>query len=498
MTKNTDQINTQNEAMVANWDGNQVNVQDTQDGIIDKDTPNGFSKSRTANQVDNAVNDTSFQCYIFLGNVKTSTEEMNLDVFVEELCDGSSVMYVTDGEPIKEKTYCTQKSLDEFQEFIDEEEMTHYGNKSQRSMNSTIFCIIETDKEKRIKYLEDIKKYAGDLAYKVIFLTYLDSLFLEKLKEHDIKLTDALYAPYISNAEFETIGVLGDYELSAIQSVNQERLEDVYGVIMDLFENDFVLNHVGFAVGIHTILLKGSYDYLTNCFQQHIIKYGTMVNMSETQINEVMESFGFDKLIGDGKDHATVILPDAYEDAKIIGETILPKHSIVSAAVVSESNRIDDMVLSAAKVIISNKISKIGVFGIPEGQNIYARFINGLTQTLENHVKETSLSQEPFKYKLYLIDHCNEKIDTPEESIQMNFAFELAIVCDNKYFTTNDATPGIGMEVVSYLEDAKKKYTTLDINTGIVYSPALKVKKPELEAKEAKEAKEGDTLNANI
>ena len=105
MTKKTDQINTQNE-VTANWDGNQVNVQDTQDaqdGIIDKDTPNGFSKSRTANQVDNAVNDTSFQCYIFLGNVKTSTEEMNLDVFVEELCDGSSVMYVTDGEPIKEK-----------------------------------------------------------------------------------------------------------------------------------------------------------------------------------------------------------------------------------------------------------------------------------------------------------------------------------------------------------------------------------------------------------
>ena len=458
-----------------------VNMSGTDEVIMDSDKDTAQQMKET---YENAkVNDDSLQCYIFLGDTKTSAELTNLTYFVDELCDYSSIMYVTDGEPIKDKNYCTQKSLEEFQEFLDEEEMTFYGNSSQKSMNSTIFCIIEVDREKRIKYLEDIKKYAGDLSYKVIFLTYLDSLFLEKLKEHDIKLNSALYAPYVSNAEFEMLGIMDNWEISTIHNVNKERLEDIYGGIMDLFEAGITRKYVSFAAGIHATLLKGSFEYLTLCFQQHIIKYGTLVNLNSTQINELIEEFGFDTFI-DMEDN-TVILPDAYENSKILTEIALPKHSIVSAAVVSESNRIDDLVQNAAKVIIANKISKIGIFGIPEGQNIYARFVNGLSQILNQRIQETSVTQEPFNYTMYLIDHCNETINTPEDSIQTNFGFELAIICDNKFFTTNNEDTG--MEVVSYLEDSKKKYVTLDVNTGIVSSPFKKVQN-ELE---------GDTLNAN-
>lgn len=418
---------------------------------------------------------TGIKAYIFMGSPVTSQEHANLAVFTDCLAEKDSLaLFINDIEPNEDVAYCTRKSLEEFQTMIDQDvsdgSTTYFGNANQDCLNTTIFCIIETDKDKRIKYLEEIKRYAKDMQFKVIFLTYLDSLFLEKLKEHDIKLSNALYAPYISNTEFDTIGIEGDWELSTVPSINQTNLKNVYGEIMDLFEMEFNRDHVGFAVGIHMILLKSSFDYLTWCFQQHIIKYGTMVNLNETQINEIMESFGL--TVFDSNDNQ-IQLPDAYEDSKIISEIVLPKHSVISAAVVSESNRIDDMCAGAAKVIISNKISKIGIFGIPEGKNIYAKFVNTLTGILNNHVQETSLSQEPFKYTMYIIDHCNETINTPEESIQTNFGFELAIVCDNKFFMIEDDSKVVNFS--TYLEDAKKKYVTLDVNSGIVYNPVRKV-----------------------
>lgn len=418
----------------------------------------------------------SFKAYIFVGNVKTETELTNVAIFADCLYENDiAIAYVNDQESTDDEILSTN-SLDDLQKVIEQNEFSFFGNATKDSLDATIFCIIETDRERRLKYLEEIKKYAGDLPFKVIFLSYLDSLFLDRLKDYDIQLTDVAYAPYVSYTDFDVIGISGDWELSSNQSVNKERARDIFGDIVELFEMEYAKEYTSFTVAIHSILLKGSYDYLQYCFQQHIIKYGTLVNLNSMQINELMESFGFETLLDDKHNH--IVLPDAIENSKIITEMVMPKHSIVSAAVVSESNRIDDIVTGALKVIVSNNISKIGIFGIPEESSVYARVVNNLTHALEAHVKETSLTEKPFTYTMYLIDHCNEKINTPEESIDTNFGFELAIVCDNKYFTiTKEANKGDkgNMEFETYLENAKKKYTTLDINTGIVYCPVKKI-----------------------
>lgn len=413
------------------------------------------------------------KAYLFMGNISTGVEEINLDdminILTEDDFDTNAVMFINDKEPAQlkeDKTHCTQKSLDEFQQYVDEEEMVFFGNGSQESMDSTIFCIIETDKEKRLKYMEEIKAYAGDLDFKVIFLTYLDSNFLKHLEEKGIKLSNALYAPYVSD-DTNTIGIYGDVEfgLNIESKETNKKLVDIYGNdIIEILTGNFPERYQTLQMSIHSSLLNGSYDYLMSCFQQHILKYATLTDLKDDQINELMDQFCLSNLsTNDG-----IILPDAHQYSKVIQESIFPKHSIFSDAVISESNRIDYLVESTAKVLISNNISAIGIYGVPEGKTIYARFINSLTKTLDDYIKNSKIDTE-YKYKLFLIDHINKAVNTPEESINTEFNFEFAIICDNKYFCASKEDKTI---VLSYLESAKEKYMTLDINTGILHCPA--------------------------
>lgn len=417
--------------------------------------------------------ETKRKAYLFMGDISTGVEEINLDdminILTEDDFDTNAVMFINDKEPAQlneDKTHCTQKSLDEFQQYVDEEEMVFFGNGSQESMDSTIFCIIETDKEKRLKYMEEIKAYAGDLDFKVIFLTYLDSNFLKHLEEKGIKLSNALYAPYVSD-DSNTIGIYGDVEfgLNIASKETNEKLISLYGNdIIEILTGNFPERYQTLQMSIHSSLLNGSYDYLMGCFQQHILKYATLTDLKDDQINELMDQFCLSNLsTNDG-----IILPDAHQYSKVIQESIFPKHSIFSDAVISESNRIDYLIESTAKVLISNNISAIGIYGVPEGKTIYARFINSLTKTLDDYIKNSKIDTE-YKYKLFLIDHINKAVNTPEESINTEFNFEFAIICDNKYFCASkeDKTT-----VLSYLESAKEKYMTLDINTGIIHCPA--------------------------
>ena len=410
-----------------------------------------------------------FKAYIFMGNPETSEEWNAYNVMVDVLSDEDDQLLFIQEEVGEMNQEVTMTDLDQLQVALDQKEITYYGN-SAEGLRNIVFCIVETDIEKRLAYLKMIKEYTNENfdSAKIIFLTTLESLFMDRLVEHQIELSNAVYAPIISDLDFETIGVAGDFELTSVPKDNSERLKEIYGNIIEYFSMDFDRNHVGFTNAIHYILLKCSYDYMTWCFQQHIIKYGTIVNMSEKDIDSAMEYFGFEQLLNGDE---SVKLPDAQSIAKSLSYSILPKHSIVSAAMISETNRLNDIIQSAAKIIIANKFSKIGIFGIPKEKSIYAKIVNELTRILNGHVAETELTSEPYTYNFYLIDHCNDNINTQEDQIQNDYGFDFAIICDNKFLVDNGTNPNIN--ILTYLDVAKTKYLTLDVNTSIVYGPAV-------------------------
>lgn len=471
--------NNTTEALMANKE-----MEDKMDNEVKNESVlNPMYRDITLNYIDPTGH---FKAYIFMGSPETSEEWNAYNVMVDVLSDDDDQLLFIQEEVGEMNQEVTMTDLDQLQVALDQKEITYYGN-SAEGLANIVFCIVETDIEKRLAYLKMIKEYTNENfdSAKIIFLTTLESLFMDRLVEHQIELSNAVYAPIISDLDFETIGVAGDFELTSVSKDNSERLKEIYGNIIEYFSMDFDRNHVGFTNAIHYILLKCSYDYITWCFQQHIIKYGTIVNMGEKDIDSAMEYFGFEQLLNGDE---SVKLPDAQPIAKSLSYSILPKHSIVSAALISEANRLNDIIQSAAKIIIANKFSKIGIFGIPKEKSIYAKIVNELTRILNGHVAETELTAEPYTYNFYLIDHCNDNINTQEDQIQIDYGFDFAIVCDNKFLVDNGTNPNIN--ILTYLDVAKTKYLTLDVNTSIVYGPA--VTPPVEEATETTETTESE------
>ena len=149
----------------------------------------------------------NFKAYIFMGSPETSEEWNNYNVMVDVLSDDNDQLIFIQEEVGETNPEVTMTDLDQLQFALDQKEITYYGNTAE-GLGNIVFCIVETDIEKRLAYLRMIKEYTNEnfASAKIIFLTTLESLFMDRLAEHQqqIELYDAIYAPIISDMEFET------------------------------------------------------------------------------------------------------------------------------------------------------------------------------------------------------------------------------------------------------------------------------------------------------